>query len=162
MQNTINTCMHSFSSHPLSQSKQEDIACDLGLTRPHNFTLLDLWTRIGTRWGGHSLHWKIPTAPQAKKWYGNNPAAYSTVLVIIEYLRRQRVALSRLLLRGDVLIHPLPLLFWHCDVHLLKLYLVGFQKSNHILLFLLYLQREDKYIRRNAPLKPYVQVSHVN
>lgn len=72
---------------------------------------------------------------------GNNPATYSTVSVAVKYLRWQRVALCRLLLRGNVFVHPLPLFFRHGDVHLLELYLVGFQKSNHILLLLLDLER---------------------
>lgn len=74
----------------------------------------------------------------------NNLATYATVSVIIKYLRWQRIALRGLLFWGDVFVHPLPLFFWHCDIHFLKLYLVGFQKSNHILLLFLYLQREDK------------------
>lgn len=72
---------------------------------------------------------------------GNGAATYSTVSIPIKYLRWQRVALRRLLLRGNVFIHPLPLFFRHGDVHLLELYLVGFQKSNHILLLLLDLER---------------------
>lgn len=70
---------------------------------------------------------------------GEQAVTHPTVLVTIKYLGWQRVPLSRFLFWGDVFVHPLPLFFWHCDVHLLKFYLVGFQKSNHILLLLLYL-----------------------
>lgn len=78
------------------------------------------------------------------KQCGNNLATYPTVSVPIKYLRWQRVALRRLLLRRDVFVHPLPLFFRHGDVHLLELYLVGFQKSNHILLLLLDLERRQR------------------
>lgn len=74
---------------------------------------------------------------------GSGAATYSTVSVAVKYLRWQRVALRRLLLRGNVLVHPLPLFLRHGDVHFLELYLVGFQKSNHILLLLLDLERRQ-------------------
>lgn len=92
-------------------------------------------------------------------WFGENPedsvwiarsqsecALYPTVAVLIEDLRRQRVALLGTLLLRDVTVHPKPLLLQHGDVYLLEGDSISFQESHHCLLMLLYLEMERQKI----------------
>lgn len=69
-------------------------------------------------------------------------ALYPTVAVLIEDLRRQRVALFWTLLLRDVTVHPKPLLLQHGDVYLLEVDAIGLEESHHCLLMLLYLKME--------------------
>lgn len=71
-------------------------------------------------------------------------ALYPTVAVLIEDLRRQRVALFWTLLLGDVTVHPKPLLLQHGDVYLLEVDTIGLEESHHCLLVLLYLKMERR------------------
>lgn len=70
--------------------------------------------------------------------------SYPTVTVIVEDLRRQRVAFFRQSVPGDVVVHPEPLLLQHGDVYLLEVDSIGFQETHHCLLVLLHLEAEMK------------------
>lgn len=78
--------------------------------------------------------------------------SYPTVAILIEDLRRQRVAFLRLLVSGDVTVHPEPLLLQHGDVYFLEADSIGLQETHHCLLVLLYLERSkmDKKIREKG------------
>lgn len=69
-------------------------------------------------------------------------APYPTVAVLVEDLRRQRVALLGMLLFRDVSVHPKALLLQHGDVYFLEADSIGLQESHHCLLMLLYLEME--------------------
>lgn len=69
-------------------------------------------------------------------------ALYPTVAVLVEDLRRQRVALLGTLVFRDVTVHPKPLLLPHGDVHLQEVDSIGLQESHHCLLMLLHLEME--------------------
>lgn len=71
-------------------------------------------------------------------------ALYPTVAVVIEDLRRQRVALFWTLLLRDVTVHPKALLLQHGDVYLLEVDSIGLEESHHRLLMLLYLKMERR------------------
>ena len=69
----------------------------------------------------------------------NKSPSYPTVAILVEDLRRQWVALLRLLVSGDVAVHPEPLLLQHGDVYFLEADSIGLQETHHCLLVLLYL-----------------------
>lgn len=69
-------------------------------------------------------------------------ALYPTVVLLVEDLRRQRVAPLGTLLFRDVTVHPKPLLLQHGDVYLLEADSIRLQESHHCLLMLLYLEME--------------------
>lgn len=77
---------------------------------------------------------------RSQSWF----ALYPTVAVLIEDLRRQRVALFWTLLLRDVTVHPKPLLLQHGDVDLLEVDSVGLEESHHCLLMLLHLKTERR------------------
>lgn len=70
------------------------------------------------------------------------PALYPTVAVLVEDLRRQRVALIGTLLLRDVTVHPKPLLLQHGDVYFLEVDSIGLEEPHHCLLMLLHLEME--------------------
>lgn len=67
-------------------------------------------------------------------------SSYPTVVIVVEYLRRQRVAFLRPLVRGDVAEHPQPLLLQHGDVYFLETDPIGLQEAHHCLLMLFHLK----------------------
>lgn len=71
-------------------------------------------------------------------------ASYPTVAILVEDLRRQRVASLGQLVAGDVTVHPEPLLLQHGDVYLLEADSIGLQESYHSLLVLLHLEERKK------------------
>lgn len=92
-------------------------------------------------------------------WFAENPedsmwmarsrsdcALYPTVALLVEDLRRQRVALLGTPVFRDVPVHPKPLLLQHGDVHLLEVDSISLQESHHCLLLLLYLEMEREQI----------------
>lgn len=81
--------------------------------------------------------------PEDTRWIAKC-ALYPTVAVLVEDLRRQRVALLGPLLLRDVAVHPEPLLLQHGDVHRLEVDSIRLQESHHCLLMLLYLEMERK------------------
>lgn len=70
-----------------------------------------------------------------KRTLNTHPA----VLLFVEDLRRQRDPILRLLFPGNILSHPLAVVFIPSYVQFLKVYFIGFQKAHHFLLFLPYL-----------------------
>lgn len=97
------------------------------------------------------LIWNIWFAkiPDDSRWIARSQrecALYPTVAVLVEDLRRQRVALLGTLLFRDVAVHPKPLLLQHGDVYFLEVDSISLQESHHCLLVLLYLQMERKKI----------------
>lgn len=65
---------------------------------------------------------------------------HAAVVVSIEDLRGERIALFRSFLLRNVLIHPEPLILQHGDVNLLEADPVGLQKAHDGLLTFLHLR----------------------
>lgn len=86
--------------------------------------------------GNRHLGWKQMQGGEG------GPPSYPAVDVVIEDLRRQRVAVGRPLVTRDVAVHPQPLLLQHGDVYLLEVDSVGLQEAHHRLLLLFHLPRD--------------------
>lgn len=92
--------------------------------------------------------------------YKNNvTTTYTAVVILVENLWRQRVALLWLLIPGDVAVHPEPLLLPHGNVYFLEVDSVGLQETHHCLLMLLYLRgsamKKKKSEAENVRLKEF-------
>lgn len=72
---------------------------------------------------------------------------HAAVVVSIEDLRGERIALFRSFLLRNVPVHPEPLIFQHSDVNLLKADPVGLQKSHNGLLVFLHLRKHSEVLR---------------
>lgn len=97
------------------------------------------------------LIWNVWFAkiPEDSTWIARSQsecALYPTVVVLVEDLRRKRVALLGTLLFRDVTVHPKPLLLQHGDVYFLEVDSISLQESHHCLLMLLYLEMERQKI----------------
>lgn len=65
---------------------------------------------------------------------------HAAVVISIEDLRGERIALFRSFLLRNVLVHPEPLILQHGDVNLLEADPVGLQKAHDGLLMFLHLR----------------------